>query len=187
MADARAVAGAALVTALAVAAAGCGGGSSTPVAATTTAATGTVPGGAARTAAFQAFAACLREHGVTLPNGGFLGRRPGGTPPGTGAAPTTTTPRQFRRPSRTPAQQKAFDACRSKLPAGGFFGRRGGGAPNGGGPSQNPAFARYTQCLKAHGVTFGQSASPSAFRKAQQACAKYRPSFGGATTTTGSA
>jgi hypothetical protein len=79
-------------------------------------------------------------------------------------------------------------ACQSKRPAGGGgFGR--GGNANGG--QQNPAFAKYTACLKSHGVTFG-STSPSspAFTKATAACKSLLPSStggsanGGTTTTT---
>ena len=179
--------GASVLAALAFVVAGCGGSSSStsgtsPAAATTT----TAAAGGARNAAFQAFAACLKQHGVTLPSGGgFFARRPGGTAPGTG---TGTTPQQRTRPTRTPAQEKAFQACRSKLPGGGFFGGGGGGGGAGGGRN-NSAFTRYTQCLKAHGVTFGQTSKPSVFAKAQAACAKLRPSFGGpggGTTTSSS-
>ena len=73
----------------------------------------------------------------------------------------------------------------SKLPAGTGRFRPGGGSGPGG--SQNPAFAKYTQCLGKHGVKFGASSSAAAFRKASAACAKLRPAVGGAapsTTTT---
>ena len=109
--------------------------------------------------AFGAFASCLAQHGVKLPQGRFPGRR---------SASGAT------RPRRTPAEQKAFTACRSKLPGGGRF--RGRGGP--GGRPQSPAFAKYTQCLKAHGVTFGKTSSRTAFQKAQTACARLRPALG---------
>jgi len=66
-------------------------------------------------------------------------------------------------------------ACQSKRPAGGNgFGGRGGGNANGG--QANGAFAKYTACLKSHGVTFGQtSSSSSAFTKATAACKSLLP------------
>ncbi|HEX7524940.1 MAG TPA: hypothetical protein VF327_01470, partial [Gaiellaceae bacterium] len=64
--------------------------------------------------------------------------------------------------------------CRSKLPASartGFGGRPGG--------QSNPALAKYTACLRQHGVTFGSSNNQSAFKKASAACAKYAPKAAG--------
>ena len=199
----RTVAGVLLVLSLAVVAAGCGS-SSKPAVAPSTTPVGTTaagaPGGGAQSAAFEAFRSCLQKAGI---DSGFGGRRPNaGT--GTTTTPTDTRPRTTTGPrpgggfggaraNLTPAQQKAFDACRSKLPAGAGFGRGGqGGGP--GGTTANPAFAQYTKCLAQHGVTFGTTPTdPTAFQKASAACAKYRPSFGGGaggggsgvTTTTG--
>lgn len=177
MAERRAgLAGAALLAGLAFLVAGCGGGGGANAAATTTAPSSTGTDAGARTAALKAFTTCLSEHGVKTSQGGFgfFGRRPTTTRTGTTPPPAGTTPRRPRR-QLTATQQKAFAACRSKLPNGGAFGggRFRGGA---GGGQQSPAFAKYTQCLKAHGVTFGKTSSRSAFQKAQTACAKYRPS-----------
>jgi len=77
-------------------------------------------------------------------------------------------------------------ACQSKRPAGarGF----GGGGAKGG--QANPEFAKYTACLKSHGVTFGStSPSSSTFTKATAACKSLLPkstggSVNGGTTTT---
>jgi hypothetical protein len=160
-------AGAVSAVAIAIVAAGCGSSSNSASSstATTTPAT-TTPGGGTNSAAFQAFQTCLAQHGVTgfTPGAG----RPGGG--GGGGAGST----------RTAAQQQAFTACRSELPSGGFPGRGGGGAGPGRNAS-NPAFAKYTACLKQHGVTLGGSNSQKAFATASAACAKYRP------TTTGGA
>jgi len=168
----------ALLAALGVIAAGCGGGGSASASATTAASTTTTATGRARFGqAFQTFQTCLQQHGVTVPT---FNRRP--------APPSTTTAQQ--RPPRgrffqrniSPKQQQAFQACRAKLPqrpGGGFgFRPRGGGAPNSG------AFAKYTQCLKKHGVVFGKTSSPSAFRKAQVACRSLLPSRTTPPTTT---
>jgi hypothetical protein len=180
-------AGAALLAGLAFLVAGCGGGGSAKAAATTTAPTFTGTNAAARTAALKAFTTCLTQHGIKATQGaGFFGRRPNRTRTTTAPAPprTGTNRGGFQRPQLTAAQQKAFTACRSKLPGGGAFGggRFRGGNGGAGGGQQSPAFAKYTQCLKAHGVTFGKTSSQSAFQKAQTACAKYRPSFGGGGT-----
>jgi hypothetical protein len=176
---------------LAVLAAGCGGSSNAAAgaASTTTGTTTTAPGGGGGNAAtFQAFRDCLTQHGVTLParpGGGQGGTPPagGGQPPANGAPPSGG-----RFGNLTPKQQQAMTACQSLRPAGGGFGGRGGNA-NGG--QQNPAFAKYTACLKSHGVTFGStSSSSSAFTKATAACKSLLPSGtggsanGGTTTTT---
>jgi hypothetical protein len=182
---------------VAVLAAGCGGSSS--VAAPAAAGTGTTTtapagGGGPNGAAFQAYRDCLSAHGVTLPArpGGGPGGG-GGTPPAGGGQPPNGTPPAGgggaggRFGNLTPKQQAAMTACQSKRPAGGFGGR--GGNANGG--QQNPAFAKYTACLKSHGVTFGStSATSSAFTKATAACKSLLPSstggpVNGGTTTTG--
>ena len=193
---------AAALATLGLVAAGCGAShaaSGPAVAQTTTTQTGT-NGSGNRGAAFQAFTACLKAHGITTPAFGGFGRFRNRTGTGTNPTPppsggTQTTP---RRPNLTPTQRQAFTACRSKLPNGGAFGGGGGFRGGGSGPggrTNNPAFTKYTNCLKQHGVTFGQSSSPQAFQKAQAACAKLRPSFGGGggfgggssgSTTTGS-
>jgi hypothetical protein len=193
MGRATAVAGCVALAALGLVAAGCG--SSSPKAAsappTTTAAAPTTAG--PRSAAFAAFQSCLKAHGITVPAfGGFRGRRPGtGTspqPPARSSTPPATTTARPRGAFRqlTAKQQAAVTACRATLPAGTFAGGRrfGGGGP--GGRNRSPAFAEYTACLKQHGVVFGStSSSPTAFRKAQAACAKLLPATPGAPTTTG--
>ena len=182
--------GAALALGLAslgVVAAGCGGGGGSAhagtSASTTTAASGSSSASGFRNgAAFQAFESCLKSHGVTLPSR----PRGQGAPPDTGTTSTGTTPSRprggfgFFRRNLTPAQQKAFQACRGKLPNGGRFGP-GTRRPGGG---NNPAFARYTQCLAKHGVKFGAAGqSGSVFRKAQAACRSLLPAPGTGTTT----
>ena len=143
---ARAAAFALLLAGLGLGAAGCGGGGGTAAGTTTTA--------SSRAAAFQSFETCLKGRGITLPS------RPFGP---------TRRPRAFTRRHLTPAQQKAFQACRSKLPSGGRSGpgRRAG--------SRNPAFARYTQCLAKHGVKFGVAGDRTTFAKAQAACRSLLP------------
>lgn len=165
-------AGAVAVSALAIVAAGCGGSSSPSASSTTT--TTTTTGSGANTANRTAFNTCLAQHGVKLPPrpaGGGNGQPPAGGPGGGGGGLANLSA----------AQRQAFTACRSKLPGGGFPGRGAGGA---GGNASNPAFAKYTACLKSHGVTLGASNSRTAFAKASVACPKYRPAPGGATTTT---
>ena len=148
---------------------------------TTTAAT-TPNGGTTTTGQGQALAAfqsCLAAHGVKL--SGQFGRRPSGQAPTNGQPPSGQPPQGQPptgqgRPAANSKQQKAFAACRSKLPAGArnAFGQ---GAPGGG--QSNPAFAKYTKCLRQHGVTFGGTNSQTAFKKASAACAKYAPNAGG--------
>jgi hypothetical protein len=149
------VTGALSVAALALVAAGCGSGSSNSAPSTRTTTT-TTPATGANSAASRAFQTCLTQHGVK----GFT---PGSGRPSAGG-------------TRTPAQQQAFSACRSKLPAGVLPGRGGAG-----GRRSNPAFAKYTACLKQHGVTLGASNNQNAFAKASAACAKYRPAATGGT------
>jgi hypothetical protein len=152
------------------------GGSSGAASSTTTNPTTTTNGTGAG-ARNGAFTACLKQHGITLPSGGF--RRPGaglGTP--------------GSRPARSPAQQQAFAACRSKLPTGGGFGR-----------GANPqAFQAYLSCLGDHGVTVPTTTAGSTprgagsglagvrsdpkFATANKTCAPLLPTFGSTTTTT---
>jgi hypothetical protein len=182
--SAAAVLGAIGLAVFALLAAGCGGSagaSAAPASSTTGTTTTTTPGsGGPNAAAFQAYRDCLSAHGVTLP------ARPGG---GQGGAPPAGQPGAGAGPGRfgnlTAKQQAAIAACQSKRPAGarGF----GGGGANGG--QTNPAFAKYTACLKSHGVTFGStSPSSSTFAKATAACKSLLPastggSVNGGTTT----
>jgi hypothetical protein len=161
------------VLAIALVASGCG--SSSPTAAsttstTTTSTTATTGGGSAATAAFRA---CLAKAGVKLPSGFGNGRPPQGggqLPPGGAGQP----PQGGQRPSFSAKQRNALASCQSKLPAG----ARRGGFP-GGGRQNNPALAKYTSCLRKHGVILGGSNSQSSFKKASAACAKYAPTPGG--------
>jgi hypothetical protein len=167
------VAAAAGLATLAIVAAGCGGSSSAASSPPST--TTTTTGSGARSANRAAFDACLAQHGVKLPGrppGGGNGGPPAGGAGGGGGGLANLTA----------AQRQAFTACRSKLPAGAFPGR-GGGGPRAN--ASNPAFAKYTACLKQHGVTLGATNNQTAFAKASAACAKYRPAApgGGATTT----
>jgi hypothetical protein len=154
------------------------------------------PSGAASTTAYTA---CLKQHGVTLPNFGS-GGRPGGETPGGGETPPSFTPGSggaggggFRN---NPAFSKAAAACKSLRPSGGFggsgFGRGGAGGFN------STAFAAYRNCLKLHGVTLPTpgakpaagsttstttAQSSSTLQAAEQACAALRPTAPTTTTT----
>lgn len=175
--------------ALAVFAAGCGGGSGASAAGSASTTTGTTTttapaGRGPNSAAFQAYRACLTAHGVTLP--GRPGGGQGGTPPA-GQRPNGGARPQGRFGQLTAKQQQAVTACQSKRLAGG----RGFGGGNANGGRANGAFAKYTACLKSHGVTFGStSPSSSAFTKATAACKSLLPTStggsanGGTTTTT---
>ena len=188
---------------LAVLAAGCGGSGSTAAQGAASTTTGTTTpaapgGGGGNGAAFQAFRDCLAKHGVTLPARPGGGRPGGGTPPAGGGQPPAgggQPPANGAPPAGggffgnlTAKQRQAMTACQSLRPAGGG-GFRGGGNAAGGGQS-NPAFAKYTACLKSHGVTFGStSPSSSTFTKATAACKSLLPastggSVNGGTTTT---
>lgn len=202
----RSAAAAAVLVTGALALAACGGSSSkasdaSNTSAATTPATTTTSGSA--TNSFAAYATCLRQNGVTLPN--FGNRRPGGNG---GAPPTNGTPPAganrpgangggFFRQGLSAAQRAKFQtaqtACAKLRPAGrgGFgFGRGGGGNFN------SPAFAAYRNCLTLHGVKFtrpqgGGGGRPPAttakMRAALTACAALRPAgFGRRPPATGS-
>jgi hypothetical protein len=167
---------------LALVAAGCGASSSPKAAPATTAA---IPSNAAPSGATggdralpAAFTTCLKQHGVTLPAGGF--RRPPGLggfkrAPGSNGTPPAGGP-STNRPPETPAQAKrraAFTACSRFAPRGGFgfgVGRRGG------------AFAAYAACMQKQGITFGRRApvnlaSPK-FKAAAKQCKSLLPAAG---------
>ena len=72
--------------------------------------------------AFQAFAQCMRDNGVDLPDPGQGGGPGAGGPPGRGGGIDMDDP----------DVQAAQEKCRDKLPQGG----PGGGGPGGGPPSQ---------------------------------------------------
>jgi hypothetical protein len=164
--------------------AACGSSSASGSATTTTKPTGT--------ASEAAYTACLKQHGVTLPN--FThGSTPGGTrptfTPGSGSFPGGGAG-GFRN---NPAFAKAAAACKSLRPSGGFggFGRNGSGGFN------STAFAAYRNCLKLHGVTlpttFGApkgststtttTIPSSTYQAAMAACAALRPTPSTTTTT----
>ncbi len=102
--------------------------------------------------ALAAYRACLKQHGVS-----FLG--------GGGKRPTAAELKKL---------QPALKACRSKLRAG-FTGRPGGP----GGFRNNPAFQKYTACLRQHGLTFTPGTRPdrtsAKYKAAAKACASLRP------------
>jgi hypothetical protein len=163
--------------AIAVVLAACGGSSSTPTN-TAAAATGSTPaaGAAAGGAGRTALAACLKKYGVTLPSGGFGGRRFGATG-GSGAArrfgATGATGRAGRFFGATGANGRAFPgvggglASNPKFAAalakcggfgggfGGRFGAAGATGPRGAlvptSPAQRTEITRYSACMKTNG------------------------------------
>jgi hypothetical protein len=139
--------------------AACGGSSSANSAATSTTAAG---GAAAGAAGFQAYRACLSQHGVDLPARARTGTPPstgagggqGGGPPGgfggggLGGGGLGGTPPSLPKGVTAAQFAAAQKACASKLPAGGQRGA-GGGA----------ALQAYVSCLRDHGVTVSGSTS----------------------------
>jgi hypothetical protein len=148
-----------ILCALVVAACGSSSSASPPTSSTTTTGTSTT------SASFAAFRNCLTQHGASLPQGGgFGGGGGGGGQSGAGGG---------NRPAPSPALQKALTACASLRPAGGFGrGARAGGAGN----SNNPAFAKFQACLKAHGATTGSTSQKNA--AAIAACRSVLPNGG---------
>ena len=110
--------------------------------------------------------------------------------PTTGQTPTAPPPSGGGGGAfANPKTRAAFEKCRQYLPNGGQFGG-GGGRPG----VNSAAFAKYRQCLTAHGVKLtgggafgGANVASPAFQKAAKACRQYVPRFGGgsppATTT----
>jgi hypothetical protein len=120
-------------------------------------------------AAFQAYAACLRQHGVTLPTGRPSGRPSGVRPSGGrgfgggGFLGTEAPPGVDQR-----TWDAAMQACASVRPS---FGRGGG----------NSAFQAYRNCLREHGITFsagpgGLNTADPKVAAAMATCAPLRPS-----------
>jgi hypothetical protein len=183
---------AALVVGGAIALTACGGGSNAPTTSTTStnagagAATTTSGGGARTNAAFVKYTACLKEHGVTLPDFGAGGDPGQGGPPPSTTGDSGTTP-QAPSGVDNATFQKAQTACASLRPKG----TRNGG-PGFGGGQNSAAFAAYRNCLTIHGVKEselrpGAGTTPSAkVRKAMTECASLRPARGAppASTTT---
>lgn len=158
-----------LVLALSVLAAGCGSSSSSTASSATSPATTSTPAtpgqsgaaGSSRTLP-AAFIACLKQHGVTLPAGGFR-RAPGGggfqgAPGGNGTPPTK--------------RRTAVAACSKFAPQSSLgFGQGGRGG-----------FAAYSACMRRQGVTFGPGAkvnlaSPK-FKAAAKQCKSLLPAAG---------
>ncbi len=167
-----------VVLATLLVAAGCGGTSNSTAAGTTTAAAQTATGAAGggfRRVANTKFTACLKSQGVTLPGGGLFRRRSGtgaptGQPPSGGGAGGAFN---------NPKTQAAFQKCRQFLPNGGQFKRGGNGARPG---INSAAFAKYRQCLTAHGVKLtgggpfgGANVASPAFQAAAKACRASAP------------
>jgi hypothetical protein len=151
------------------------------------------PASGTETSGFAAYAACLKEQGVTLPEGFGQGQgqgrpsgmptvRPSGFPSGRPTARPSGQPGGFggpgggmRAPDGVDAEkwQQAQQACAAVRPSGG----PGGGF--GGNRGDNGANAAYRNCLAERGVEFtpGQqlaTADPKV-AAAMQACAVLRP------------
>ncbi len=101
----------------------------------------------------DAFAECMRENGVDLPEGQFqagAGATPGQAPDGT---MLTEPPRDMTGPAASidgEAFEAAREACADLLPEGAvMFG--GPGGPGGAGVDAS-AFRAYTSCMTDHGV-----------------------------------
>jgi hypothetical protein len=151
--------------------AACGSASSSSTTNTTTAASaagsgaGGASGGGASSSRRTALAACLKQHGVTLPArppGAPGGGAPGGAPPGggtgtgttgtattgTGTTGTSTTPRRgfFRGGgfANNPKLRAAFQACGAKF----GFGAGGRGFR---GRLSHTAITKYVTCVRQHG------------------------------------
>lgn len=120
-------------------------------------------------AAFQAYADCLRQHGVNLPTGRPSGRPSGVRPSGGrgfgGGFFGTEAPPGVDQSTWDAAMQ----ACAGVRPS---FGRGGG---------NNSAFQAYRNCLREHGITFsagpgGLDTADPKVAAAMATCAPLRPS-----------
>jgi hypothetical protein len=174
--------GVALIAGLVLAACGGSSGASSKTASTGSGTSSSSPG-TTRTGGFSAnrskLATCLKQHGVTLPSGGFgAGRFGGGTGPsgvsgfrpggfgGTGA--TGVRPGGFRRFGATgPSGAGGFAGGNSKFAAalkacgagfgGGGFGGGGFGRPGGAATfsatsaADRAAVTKYVACVRKHG------------------------------------
>jgi hypothetical protein len=142
-------------------------------------------------ASASAYSACLRQHGVTIPN--FTHST--GVPPTSGGTRPSFSPGSFGGGFRNnPAFAKAAAACKSLRPSGGF-----GGFGGGAGGFNSTAFAAYRNCLKLHGLTLPTGGAPRAgagstppttfdqssptVQAALAACAALRPTASTTTTT----
>lgn len=166
--------------ALAVAATACGGSgkaSPTPVAAADGTTTTLEPS--------AAYTACLRQHGVNVPDRAPRTDSTGGSTPPSSGPPGSRPPGS--RPSTTlpagvdaAAFQAARDACQSLMP---------GPGTNGPG-AQSGAFEAYSSCLKDHGVTLpdgggfnGVNRDDPKFKAADTICAPLRPTPSSSSTS----
>ncbi len=176
-----------LLLVLVVLAAGCGGSANSAASASTTVAapagaTTGGPGGGFRRIANTKFTACLKAQGVTPPSGGFFRRQGQGQGSGGGQPPTGQPPAGAGRGAFSdPKTRAAFQKCRQYLPNGGQFSGGNGGRPG----VNSSAFAKYRQCLTAHGVKLsgggafgGANVASPAFQKAAKACRQHVPQFG---------
>jgi hypothetical protein len=118
----------------------------------------------ANSAAADKFRSCLKAQGVDVPPGPGAG---GGGGAGGGAGGG-----YGQRPQRTPAQQKAMQACAKYRPQGGGFG--GGG---GGGAQNIAAFKPYLQCLKDQGLAIDINAGFQALRGLKRDDPKLQPAL----------
>jgi hypothetical protein len=130
----------------------------------------------------QAYAACLSQHGVTLPSAAPRGNRPSARPSDRPSGRPTARPSGgfgggFGNGDQPPAGvdaatwQKAQQACASSRPSGG---------PRNGGNRNNGAFTAYRNCLTDHGVTMsagpnGLDANDPKVADAMKACEPLRP------------
>jgi hypothetical protein len=166
-----------LLLALALAMAGCGGGNSDGVAslggndkATTSTRAG---GGKDFRQAALAYARCMRQHGIAMPDPKFdaQGRMAQQNPPGVGPG--------------DPKYDAAEQACKQYLP--------GGGEPAKPDPQVQQQMLAYARCLRQHGVNIpdpkpgggidanganGANPNDPKFKAADQACQQYQPKGG---------
>jgi hypothetical protein len=139
--------------------AACGSASSTSSSTGTTTTSASSGAGGPTSGQRAALAACLKQHGVTLPSRpAGAGARPGGAPPGsggsngsgngTGTTGTGTTPRRGffgggGRFANNPKLRAAFQACGAK------FGFRAGQGFRG--RLSHTNITRYVTCVRQHG------------------------------------
>ncbi len=135
-------------------------------------AAGTAGPGDRNGAAFEAYRACLQQHGVTLPSfspgarpSGSFSRPPGGfsRPPGASRGPGGDGGGFGGFGSPNPSTSAAQAACASLAPAGGF----GGGAT-----ISATTFAAFKSCMSDHGVTITSTDPQAAIRGLDRTDAK---------------
>jgi hypothetical protein len=162
-----------LLLALALAVAGCGGGKPSGVASLGGAgsATSTSPGGGDQTQADLAFARCMRQHGINLPD------------PKVEAGRTVWEPPQGVGPD-DPKVKAARQACRQY--------RENGGQAQRPSPQQQQQMLAFARCMRQHGINLPDPdadgmvdmrginralrESPK-FKAAERACPGFRPKY----------